>query len=411
MVVSRGGDGSPGVDGGAAQGGDGLAGSPRLRRHLQEAAARPLVASLPMVAGARSEPRRASQRAWHAVLGACGVAALVAISACTGSAARSGPTDADRAAATTDVPPTTDATATTERETTVPPATDEPPTTDAATIEAPTTEVPESAAPATDGPTTAAAVPTTEALATAVDAPPPSTVPTATTTAAPLPSNRVPIAPATTPLAVVGEQSGAETARVQQRLLDLGFWLTAADGQYGLATRQAVMAFQKYLGLNATGSVDEPTAAFMSGLTERAYGRTDLGTLLEIDKTRQILMFMVDGRTQWVFNTSTGNGEAYIEEDQNSPGTLVEGVSLTPDGLHKVNRERPEGWWEGDLGQIYRPKYFVGGVAVHGSNSVPNYPASHGCVRVTVEAMDFIWEAGLMPMRLPVWVHEQPSPI
>ena len=101
-----------------------------------------------------------------------------------------------------------------------------------------------------------------------------------------------------------------------------------------------------------------------------------------------------------MFNTSTGNGESYIEEDQNSPGTLVEGVSLTPDGFHRVERERPEGWWEGDLGQIYRPKYFVGGVAVHGSNSVPNYPASHGCVRVTIQAMDFIWEKGLMPMTL-----------
>ena len=86
-------------------------------------------------------------------------------------------------------------------------------------------------------------------------------------------------------------------------------------------------------------------------------------------------------------------------------------MSLTPDGLHQVNRERPEGWWEGDLGQIYRPKYFVGGVAVHGSNSVPNYPASHGCVRVTVQAMDFIWETGLMPMSLPVWVHGDDPPV
>ena len=83
-------------------------------------------------------------------------------------------------------------------------------------------------------------------------------------------------------------------------------------------------------------------------------------------------------------------------------------MAITPDGLHKVNRERPEGWWEGDLGQIYRPKYFVGGVAVHGSNSIPNYPASHGCVRVSVPAMDYIWEAGLMPMNIPVWVHGTP---
>ena len=115
---------------------------------------------------------------------------------------------------------------------------------------------------------------------------------------------------------------------------------------------------------------------------------------------------MIDGRTEWILNTSTGNGEEYIEPDQNTPGEFITGVSLTPSGLHAVNRERPEGWWEGDLGEIYRPKYFVGGVAVHGSNSIPNYPASHGCVRVSVPAMDWIWDSGIMPLRTPVWVHD-----
>ena len=76
-----------------------------------------------------------------------------------------------------------------------------------------------------------------------------------------------------------------------------------------------------------------------------------------------------------------------------------------PEGRFKVDRERPEGWWEGDLGKIYRPKYFKGGIAVHGSGNVPNYAASHGCVRVSVPAMDFIWDQNLMPMRTAVWVH------
>ena len=87
--------------------------------------------------------------------------------------------------------------------------------------------------------------------------------------------------------------------------------------------------------------------------------------------------------------------QPYDEADKNTPGERQVGRGRSRrDGLHDVYRERPEGWWEGDLGQIYRPKYFVGGVAVHGSNSVPNYPASHGCVRVSVPAMDFIWDTG-----------------
>lgn len=263
---------------------------------------------------------------------------------------------------------------------------------------------------ASEEPTTAAATdpPTTESTTTV---PPTTVAPTTTTTVKPgPPANRVPVQALASPLQAVGTSNGSETERVQRRLLELGFWLQSPSGSYDLTTAQAVMAFQKYLGIDASGAVNSDTAALMSNVTLRAYGHSDSGTLLEVDKTRQLLMFIIDGRVQWVFNTSTGNGEAYEEEDQNSPGTLVKGVSLTPDGIHRVERERPEGWWEGDLGQIYRPKYFIGGVAVHGSNSVPNYPASHGCVRVTIQAMDFIWDSGLMPMTLPVWVHENARP-
>ncbi len=39
---------------------------------------------------------------------------------------------------------------------------------------------------------------------------------------------------------------------------------------------------------------------------------------------------------------------------------------------------------------LYNPFYFRGGYAVHGSPSVPNYPASHGCIRVTMWDMDLL---------------------
>ena len=75
----------------------------------------------------------------------------------------------------------------------------------------------------------------------------------------------------------------------------------------------------------------------------------------------------------------------------------------------RINRERPDGWWVGDLGQIYRPKYFIGGVAIHGSLSVPAYPASHGCVRVSVAAMDMIWEQEILPRGTTVVVYGEIS--
>jgi lipoprotein-anchoring transpeptidase ErfK/SrfK len=167
------------------------------------------------------------------------------------------------------------------------------------------------------------------------------------------------------------------------------------------------MAFQKYSGLTADGSLGPETAAMMTALTTRPTASADAGTMVEIDKSKQLLFFVIDGRTEWILNTSTGSEVPYREPDQNTPGEWQIGDSVTRNGLHSVYRQRNEGWWEGDLGSIYRPKYFSGGEAVHGSNHIPNYAASHGCVRVSVPAMDWIWATGIMPMDIPVWVHGQ----
>ena len=254
-------------------------------------------------------------------------------------------------------------------------------------------------------PVTTVAPSTTVAPTTTVA--PSTTEATTTTTTTTLLVNIVEVPVLDQPIPALGTSDGAETARLQDRLMELGFWVQGADGDYGLTTRQAVMAFEKYMGFdNPDGKLDEQTAAAISNMDLRPVARANSGTLVEVDKAKQLLFFVVDGRTEFILNTSTGNGEPYEEPDQNTPGEIQRGISLTPSGLHGVNRERPEGWWEGDLGRIYRPKYFVGGVAVHGSNSIPNYPASHGCVRVSVPAMDWIWETGIMPLETPVWVHD-----
>ncbi len=44
------------------------------------------------------------------------------------------------------------------------------------------------------------------------------------------------------------------------------------------------------------------------------------------------------------------------------------------------------------------------GIAVHGYGSVPAYPASHGCARVSLPAMDMIWRERLMPSGATVLV-------
>jgi peptidoglycan hydrolase-like protein with peptidoglycan-binding domain len=264
----------------------------------------------------------------------------------------------------------------------------------------------------TTAPTTTLAATTTEATTTTTLPPPPPTTvaPTAPPTTVP------PTAPPTTvdpyavaafdpPIAPVGRSDGGETSRAQWRLLQLGFWLQEPNGDYEHTTSQAVMAFQKYYGLEADGVLGEQTAAALSSVTERPRGRSDAGTLVEIDKAKQLIYFVQNGVVAWVLNTSTGSEIPYDEPDKNTPDERQIGDSITRNGLHDVYRERAEGWWEGDLGEIYRPKYFSGGEAVHGSNHIPDYPASHGCVRVSVQAMDWIWANNMMPLGIPVWVH------
>lgn len=259
-----------------------------------------------------------------------------------------------------------------------------------------------------EDPTTTSEAPATTLAPTTTQPEPTTTadVPPAAPTTTNLPSNVEIVGPwLGTELVAVGKEDGPATAAAQLRLNQLGFWTGDADGEYGFATTQAVMAFQKYLGLEASGKLDEETANWLTIFPERAHGAADDGTLVEVDKGKQLLFLIVDGKTVWAFNTSTGSEISYSATNRNT-GETETGDAVTPNGLWKVNRERPNGWWEGDLGDIYRPKYFRGGVAIHGMTRVPNTPVSHGCVRLSVAAMDFIWEHDLIPLYTPVWVHE-----
>ncbi len=183
---------------------------------------------------------------------------------------------------------------------------------------------------------------------------------------------------------------------LQQKLVDLGYWLGSADGNYGQLTRQAVMAFQKAEGLGRDGVAGPVTQGRLAAAGRQA-SRAG-GTGLEIDLERQILMVVQGGQVQWVINTSTGNNEAYTSSTGGSAR------AVTPPGSFTINRE-VDGVREAPLGTLYRPKYFNGGIAIHGSGSIPAHPASHGCARVTNSAMDMLWSSGVAAMGTPVTVY------
>ena len=190
--------------------------------------------------------------------------------------------------------------------------------------------------------------------------------------------------------------AGAEVADLQRHLHAVGYWLGARNGSFGLLTEQAVTAFQKVEGLTRDGVAGPATLAALAGATRP---RTSAkGNLVEIDKARQVLFVVRSGAVAWILNVSTGTERPYQVSGRTE-------LADTPPGHWTVDWV-VNGTDVGELGALYRPRYFhEDGIAVHGYHSVPPYPASHGCVRVTEAAMDWLWAENLMPLGSAVWVH------
>lgn len=200
---------------------------------------------------------------------------------------------------------------------------------------------------------------------------------------------------ATAPVLKTGS-SGAWTSALQSRLSALGYWLGAVDGQFGGLTQQAVIAIQKVAGVSRDGVCGPVTwSKVNAGVRPRGASRS--GHVIEIDKSRQVLLHVDSGRVRQILSTSTGSGQRYY-----SRGSWH--TASTPSGRYRVFRS-VNGWDYGPLGGLYRPRYFDGGIAVHGYGYVPAYPASHGCCRVSLQAMDMVWSADTMPIGSPVWVY------
>lgn len=194
-----------------------------------------------------------------------------------------------------------------------------------------------------------------------------------------------------------GEVSN-RVGKLQQRLKDLGYFVTSVDKAYGGETQQAVFALQKAGGLYRDGVVGDATQnAADDGVVPKA--QTSSGKVLEIDIDRQLVLAVEDGKVVKVINASSGNGETY-----EAKGNTY--TAYTPRGSFAVYREENRMYASRlELGDMWRPKFFTGGIAVHGSASVPAFPASHGCVRVSNSAMDWIWDTWGAPSGTPVVVY------
>ena len=231
----------------------------------------------------------------------------------------------------------------------------------------------------------------------------PLPVPTTTTTTVARTTTTTTVPPTTTSTTEPSIESlrpgdrGQAVLALQTRLRGLGYWLGTPDGSYGYLTEQAVTAFQKAERLERDGIAGPSTRAALEHAA-RPTARSTRGDLVEVDKARQLLLVIRDGKVAWAINVSTGTERPYKVNGRTE-------LADTPVGRWEVGWA-VDGVDVGELGPLYRPRYFhEDGIAVHGYADVPPFPASHGCVRVTEAAMDWIWSDDVLQLGSVVWVY------
>jgi peptidoglycan hydrolase-like protein with peptidoglycan-binding domain len=167
----------------------------------------------------------------------------------------------------------------------------------------------------------------------------------------------------------------------EARMKELHFDPGKVDDVFDQDTRYAVTTVQKYFGLPRTGVID---VGVQLVLTHFAYTPAEPKSepdRVEIDLDKQVLTLYQGWQPRLLTTTSTGNGAHFCGG--------VDGCqyAITPTGhFHFYHLVR--GWQKGKLGTMWNPYYFTGSIAVHGLQSVPAYPASHGCARIPMHIAD-----------------------
>ena len=161
-------------------------------------------------------------------------------------------------------------------------------------------------------------------------------------------------------------ERGLKVLLLQRGLLKLGF-ATPVTGYYDPLTANAVNAFRKTNEMGRNGYAMKSVYAMVfrgEGAYKLRYPNAGTnGKHVEFDWSRQVLVLAQRGKPYRVYHTSSG-----------APATP------TVFGSYRFYRQSPGTNAKG----MVHSSYFIGGYAIHGYASVPNYPASHGCLRVPI---------------------------
>jgi L,D-transpeptidase catalytic domain len=156
---------------------------------------------------------------------------------------------------------------------------------------------------------------------------------------------------------------GPYVALIQQRLAALHFYIQQ-NGVYDEGTALAVDAYHRLLRRGVSQNLDSATAGdLLSGDGQFKVRDPKDGKHVEGDLTRQLVALIDHGKVLRLYPISSGKPSTptilgHFHVYLKTPGYL-------PDGM-------------------YYSSFFIRGYAVHGYDPAPDYPASHGCMRLPI---------------------------
>lgn len=169
-----------------------------------------------------------------------------------------------------------------------------------------------------------------------------------------------------------------ELLEAESLLYNLGYWVGPVDGYADEATNYAALSFQRVVGLLPTGILSTVELRVLKAalpIKPRSVGDFHI----EVNLSKQVLYLVYpNGSVNHVLPVNTGSGKVFTE------GGWTRRAN-TPTGSFTVYR-KIDGWRHSPLGLMYYPSYIKGGIAIHGSNEIPKFPATHGCIAVPLFA-------------------------
>jgi lipoprotein-anchoring transpeptidase ErfK/SrfK len=182
--------------------------------------------------------------------------------------------------------------------------------------------------------------------------------------------------------------SGHDVLALWKRLKALHYDVGPKTSTYGWDLLHAVTAFQKVQGITKNGDASETVWKKLNHpKVPHLKHPISSGYAVEVNIPKQILLISKDGQVWRILDTSTAGGYLYTDSEGQTER------AITPRG-HFSFRYKLTGTVKSKLGTLYYPSYFNdSGYAIHGEGDgndggeVPSYPASHGCVRITDNAV------------------------